>query len=64
MKRSRMCRCDCGNVLTGRIEATTSANQNGAFAFQNVDGGTHVIELVGAGGALSALGSQFTISSW
>ena len=51
------------NVLTGRIEATTSANQSGEFAFQNVDGGTYVIELVGAGGALSALGSQFTIST-
>lgn len=49
------------NVVTGRIEATTTANEAGQFTFENVEGGTYIVELITETGKIAALGHVFTI---
>lgn len=51
------------NVLSGQIEAAAVANDAGQFAFDGVEGGTYVVELVNEGGKILAIGHPFTISA-
>jgi hypothetical protein len=50
------------NVVTGKIEAQTKANDAGQFAFENVNGGSYVVELVTASGKIQTVGHVFTIA--
>jgi hypothetical protein len=50
------------NVLTGRIEATTVANEAGQFAFTGIESGTYAIELVSDTGKVLTLGHTFTVA--
>ena len=50
------------NVASGKVEATTSAAGNGEFAFENVEGGTYVIEYVDQGGKVLAVGHVFSVA--
>lgn len=50
------------NVVTGKIEALTKANDAGQFAFENVNGGSYVVELVTASGKIQTVGHVFTIA--
>lgn len=50
------------NVVTGKIEALTKANDVGQFAFENVNGGSYVVELVTASGKIQTVGHVFTIA--
>ena len=50
------------NVTSGRIEATTSAAANGEFAFENLEGGTYVIEYVDEAGKILAVGHVFSVA--
>ncbi len=42
------------NVITARIEGTAIANDLGQFSFNEIDGGSYVIELVSDGGKILA----------
>ena len=50
------------NVLTGKIEAVTKANETGQFTFEGVERGTYVVELVTDAGHVRAVGNVFTIA--
>jgi hypothetical protein len=50
------------NIVSGKIEATTVANDVGQFAFENVPGGSYVVELVNASGHVQVVGHMFTIA--
>lgn len=50
------------NVVTGKIEAVAKANEAGQFAFEGVNGGSYVVELVSAAGKIQTVGHVFTIS--
>ncbi len=50
------------NVASGKVEATTSAAGNGEFAFENVEGGTYVIEYVDQRGKVLAVGHVFSVA--
>jgi hypothetical protein len=50
------------NVVTGKIEALTKADETGQFAFENVNGGSYVVELVTASGKIQTVGHVFTIA--
>lgn len=51
------------NLVTGGIEQVSTTLQNGAFAFNNVEGGTYVIEYVTEqGGRLMAVGQAFSVA--
>jgi hypothetical protein len=49
------------NVLTGKIEATTVANETGQFTFTGIESGSYVIELVTENGKLLTVGHTFTV---
>lgn len=49
------------NLQTGRVDAAVTANEEGRFTFDNLDGGSYVIELVDGGGKVIALGQTFRI---
>jgi hypothetical protein len=50
------------NVLSGRIVATVVANGLGQFAFNDVESGSYVIELVSDDGKILAVGHTFTVA--
>ena len=50
------------DVVTGRIEATTVANDMGQFAFTGIESGTYAIELVSDAGKILTLGHTFTVA--
>ena len=50
------------NVITARIEGTTIANDLGQFSFNEIDGGSYVIELVSDGGKILAVGHTFSVA--
>jgi hypothetical protein len=50
------------NVVSGTIEAMTKANDAGQFAFENVSGGSYVVELVTEAGKIQTVGHVFTIA--
>jgi hypothetical protein len=49
------------NVVSGKIVASTVANELGQFAFTDVESGTYIVELVSESGKLEAVGHPFTI---
>ena len=50
------------NVTTGRVEANAAAADNGEFSFDNLEGGTYVIEYVDSGGKVLAVGHVFSVA--
>lgn len=50
------------NVTTGRVEATTRANESGRFTFLDVEGGNYVVELVNDQGRVIAVGQTFLVA--
>jgi hypothetical protein len=51
------------NLVTGQVEQVSTTLQNGAFAFNNVQGGTYTIEYVTANaGRLVAVGQAFSVA--
>jgi len=51
------------NLLTGRIEATTIANDLGQFTFGGIESGSYVVELVSENGKIIAIGHPFTVAA-
>ena len=49
------------NLQTGRVDAAATANEEGRFTFDNLEGGSYVIELVGDDGKVIALSQSFRI---
>lgn len=50
------------NLVTGRVEATTISNDAGQFAFEHVEGGNYVVELLNEAGKVQIVGHAFTIA--
>lgn len=51
------------NIVTGQIEQVSTTLQNGAFAFNSVEGGTYTIEYVTeSGGRVVAVGQAFSVA--
>ena len=51
------------NIVTGQIEQVSTTLQNGAFAFNSVEGGTYTIEYATeAGGRVVAVGQAFSVA--
>jgi len=50
------------NVVSGTIEAETKAGETGQFTFENVEGGSYVVELVSDSGHVETIGHVFTIA--
>jgi len=51
------------NVVSGKVQATAVANDAGQFAFENVEGGSYVVELLNDGGRVEVVGHVFTIAA-
>jgi len=51
------------DVVTGKIQSTAIANDAGQFAFENVPGGSYVVELLNASGHVEVVGHVFTIAA-
>jgi hypothetical protein len=49
------------NLQTGRVDAAATANEEGRFTFDNLEGGSYVIELVDGDGKVIALGQTFRV---
>jgi hypothetical protein len=50
------------NVLTGRIVATAVTNDLGQFAFNDIESGSYIVELVSDSGKILAIGHTFTVA--
>jgi hypothetical protein len=50
------------DVASGKVEATATAAANGEFVFENLAGGTYVLEYVDEAGKILALGHVFTMA--
>jgi len=50
------------NVISGKVEATTVADQAGQFTFSRIEGGTYVVELLGEHGKILTVGHAFVIA--
>jgi hypothetical protein len=51
------------NVVTGKVEATTVGNDAGQFSFENVPGGSYLVELLNNAGHVEVVGHVFTIAA-
>jgi hypothetical protein len=51
------------DVANGRIVAVTQANEEGLFAFGNVEPGSYAVELVNGSGSVLAIGHLFSVAS-
>ena len=51
------------NVVSGRVEAATVADDAGQFSFTNVEGGSYVVELVNVAGKVQVMGHVFSIAT-
>jgi hypothetical protein len=49
------------NLQTGRVDAAAAANENGQFAFDNLEGGSYVIELLDDNDKVIAVGQSFRV---
>jgi hypothetical protein len=49
------------NAVSGKIEATTVANENGRFGFEGIDPGKYLVELVNRSSQVLAVGQTFTV---
>jgi hypothetical protein len=59
----RQARLRLRNVVTGKIEAAAVGNEAGQFAFENVPGGSYVLELLNGLGHVQVVGHVFTIAT-
>lgn len=50
------------NLVTGKVDASTVANQSGQFTFNQIEGGRYVVELIGASGKVATVGHAFVIA--
>jgi len=50
------------NVLSGKVAATTTANELGQFAFHDVESGSYLVELVAENGRILAIGHTFSVA--
>jgi hypothetical protein len=50
------------DVIEGKIEALTKANEVGEFTFENVPAGSYVVELVNDAGKVETIGHVFSIA--
>jgi hypothetical protein len=50
------------NVVSGKVEASTVADQAGQFTFSHLEGGTYVVELLGENGHVVTVGHAFVIA--
>ena len=50
------------NVVSGRIEAATIADDKGRFGFSGIEGGSYVVELVNDAGKILVVGNPFVIA--
>jgi len=50
------------NVVSGKVEANTVADQAGQFTFSHLEGGTYVVELLGENGKIVTVGHAFVIA--
>jgi hypothetical protein len=50
------------NVVSGKIESVARANEAGQFTFENIEGGSYVVELVTDSGHILTVGDVFTIA--
>ena len=50
------------NVTTGQVDANVVAADNGEFTFENLEGGTYVIEYVDSNGKVLAVSHVFSVS--
>jgi hypothetical protein len=50
------------NIVTGKVEAASKANDAGRFTFDNVEPGSYVVELVSDAGHVRTIGHTFTIA--
>jgi hypothetical protein len=51
------------DVSSGRVALTTYSNENGEFMFDDIDGGSYVVEYVDARSNVLAVGSPFSVSA-
>jgi hypothetical protein len=49
------------NVVTGKIQSTAVANDKGEFLFNNLEGGSYIVELVSDRGSILAVGHTVTV---
>jgi hypothetical protein len=50
------------NVVSGRVEMTTTSNENGEFKFTDAEGGTYVVEYVDERSRVIAVGHTFAVA--
>jgi hypothetical protein len=50
------------NLTTGKVEASAVADSIGQFSFAQIEGGTYVVELLGANGKVVTVGHAFVIA--
>jgi hypothetical protein len=50
------------NLVSGKVEAATIADQAGQFRFTRIAGGSYVVELVGDNGRILTVGHAFVIA--
>lgn len=50
------------NVVTGQVAGLTKGNDTGQFAFENIEGGSYVVELLSDAGKIQTVGHVFTIA--
>jgi hypothetical protein len=50
------------NLVSGKVDATSVANQTGQFSFNQIEGGRYVIELIGVNGKIMTVGHAFVIA--
>jgi hypothetical protein len=50
------------DVIDGKVEATARADARGEFTFENVPGGSYVVELLSDSGKVETMGHVFTIA--
>jgi hypothetical protein len=50
------------SVVTGKVEATTEANEAGEFTFSDIAEGAYLVELLSDGGKVLAVSQSFTIA--
>jgi hypothetical protein len=50
------------NLVSGKIDASTVANNVGQFTFTQIEGGRYVIEMVGVNGKIATIGQSLVIA--
>ncbi len=50
------------NLVTGKVDAASVADQTGQFSFNQIDGGRYVIELIGTNGKIMTVGNAFVVA--